>query len=160
MRWMMLASDVVILGTSILLIHVAGHGRGWSWPYLVWGILLAPLWFVAMWLLQVLSVAGLPDSAWIRPDGTRVDRRAFVAAGRARDLRTRWVVYVGLVVLCISAGIISAGLRSAVPDAIMTVMILVLGLALPLLIVRVFRRRIIEGRHHLPLSETDDGPPG
>ena len=145
----MLASDAVILGSSIFV--VSSVGRGWTWPYLIWGVLLAPLWFLAMRWIQGRSTLGLPDSAWIRSDGSAVDPEVFITERRAADLRDRWIVYVGMATFCLCAGIYSAGLRSAIPDIIVTIMIVVIGLVAPLVMLGVLRRRIVAGRLRLPL---------
>jgi hypothetical protein len=116
--------------TAAAIVFAVTVGTGWSWWLFVWGAALGVLGVVGNELLARVTLRVL------RPAATDVERL------RSRRHDQRLIVFPSALITGCAIGIIAAGLQSAIPDALMTVAVVVFEVGLPLAMLRLLRRRV------------------
>jgi len=123
----------VLVVASAGLTSAVAH-RTWSWPLFGWGALLGPL--AAGWAFYSTHALGR----------TLVKKFPDEKAALTARLQTLWpryrATYTGTVLMCVGIAVLSAGLHSPVPDAVLTGIWLVAGVLPPLIAYRVALRRL------------------
>jgi hypothetical protein len=127
-RRLVYLSDVCVIAVAGIL--AAKLGTGWSWWLFAWGAALGVLGIAANELLA--TIAG----RIVRANSSDLERL------RSRRRDQRLMVFPGALAMGCSAGIIAAGLQSAVPDVLLTVGIVVFEVGLPLALTPWILRRV------------------
>jgi hypothetical protein len=123
--------SALLLGACVLAALTGGH---WSWPLFAWGALLGPLAAYCSYLASGIAYATLKQATGA-PDELY---QAMMARREARFVP----MLVSFIVDGLAAGIASAGLRTAWPDVLATVVLFGFAVLLPLVGARFVAKRV------------------
>ncbi|HEY3926036.1 MAG TPA: hypothetical protein VGL75_15845 [Acidothermaceae bacterium] len=129
-RLLVYLANAILIATAVVTATVVG--KGWSWWLFLWGAGLGVLGLAGNELIVRVTVR------IVRPSASDLERL------RSRRHDQRLIVFPSALLTGCAIGIIAAGLQSDVPDVLMTVLIVVLELALPVVLLSLLRRRVAQ----------------